>query len=206
MRYRKDLIICDRCQSVNKKLPLAAKEEACCAECGALLYSSDRGLEYKVLSWSFTALVLFVLANIYPVISIDIAGMNGTLTILEAIGRLFDAGFLFVSFFALLVLVVFPFLLMSFLFAFSLFTVAGIEKEAAKTLLLGVSLIRRWSMLDIFFISILVAMIKIYEYARIEFGIAFWALALFIVLEIVLVRMVPVGQLWDLWERRYHAA
>ena len=206
MRYRKDLIICNRCQSINKKLPLAAKEEARCAECGALLYSSDVGLEYKVLSWSFTALVLFVLANIYPVISIDIAGMNGTLTILEAIGRLFDAGFLFVSFFTLLVLVVFPFLLMSFLFAFSLFTVAGIEKEAAKTLLLGVSLIRRWSMLDIFFISILVALIKIYEFARIEFGVAFWALALFIVLEIMLVRMVSVGQLWDLWERRYHAA
>lgn len=204
--YRRDLIICDRCQSINKRLPLAAKEEARCAECGAMLYSSDVGLEYKILSWSLTALVLFVLANIYPLISIDIAGMSGSLTILEAISRLYDEGFLFVSFFALLVLVVFPFLLMSFLFAFSLFAVAGIEKEAAKTLLLGVSVIRRWSMLDIFFISVLVAMIKIYEYARIEFGVAFWALASFIVLEILLVRMVPVGQLWDVWERRYHAA
>lgn len=206
MHYRKDLVICDRCQSLNKKLPLAANEEAHCAVCGAFLYSSTIGLEYKILSWSLTALVLFVLANIYPIISIDIAGMNGELTILEAIGRLFDEGFLFVSFFALLVLVVFPFLLMSFLFAFSLFIVTGIEKEAAKVLLLGVSLIRRWSMLDIFFISILVALIKIYDYAHIAFDVAFGALALFVILEILLVRLIPVGELWDLWERRYHAA
>ena len=168
-----------------------------------MLYTSSVGMEWKILSFSFSALVLFVLINIFPIVHIDIAGMEAQLSLIAAIWELFQRGFLFVSFFALLVLEVFPFLLMSFLFAFALFVVSGIEKSAAKTLLLAVSVIRRWSMLDIFFISILVAMIKIYEYAHISFSVSFWALAGFIILEIVLVRIVPIGQLWDMWERRY---
>jgi len=202
MQQPKDLIICPHCQSINTKKTLKKGEAAYCSVCDAYLYAKDPYLLQKIFALSMSALVLFMLANTYPIVSINIAQMGSELTLLEAILRLFDQGYLFVSFFSLLVLFVFPLLLMVLLFLYGLLSLFVVECGVIRQLLIAISVIRRWSMLDIFFIAVLVALIKIYEYASIHFGPAFWSLALFIAIEIYLVRMQPVSMLWDVWEEQ----
>ena len=117
----KDMVICYKCQKVHKKKPLRRKEEARCSNCDTLLYKNINGLEYRIFSYSITALMLFAISMIYPVININLAGSRSLLNIPETIFLLFESGYLLVSFFALMVLVIFPFIVMFLLFVFSIF-------------------------------------------------------------------------------------
>ncbi len=141
-----------------------------------------------------------------PLLRIDFGGLSSHALMLEAIFDLFDKGFVLISFFSLLVLEVFPWLLMGTLALFSFLALLGRGKEVAKVALVLVEILRRWSMLDIFFIAILVAMVKVYQYAQIHFGLAFWALGLFVAIEIYVMESIRIEELWDLWERRYAVA
>ena len=204
--YHKNIILCHRCFTPHKKLSLAPKEEARCVRCKALLYRHRAAFEAMLLVLSATALFLLLLANIAPLLWIDFGGVASQALLFEAIVDLFDKGFVLISFFSLLVLEVFPSLLMGTLLLFSFLVFLGKGKEVAKAALVLVEILRRWSMLDIFFIAILVAMVKVYQYAQIHFGIAFWALGIFVVIEVYLMEAIRIEELWDLWERRYAVA
>ncbi|BCD61555.1 paraquat-inducible protein A [Nitratiruptor sp. YY08-26] len=199
MNNLKDLTICPRCQTLHKKLPLSKKEEAHCANCNARLYKNYTDLPQRALALSLAALIFFAIATTFPIIQIDFAGSFSSVNLLDAIWQLLHEGYIFMALFAFLVLFLFPLLLMGTLFIFSLLLVMK-KRVFAKWVLQFMTLLSRWSMLDIFFVSILVAMVKIYEYAHIHFGLAFWAMALFVLLEIYLTRYITIEQYWDKWE------
>ncbi len=58
-------------------------------------------------------------------------------------------------------------------------------------------------MVDIFFISILVAMVKLFDYAQLELGVAFGAMFLVIILDIFILKRVTLGDIWEEYERVY---
>ena len=78
-----------------------------------------------------------------------------------------------------------------------------IAKNITKWLLVFVGFLNRWSMLDIFFISLLVASVKIFDYAIISPSIAFYSTIIYMILEIYLTKHTRVEELWDEWEERY---
>jgi paraquat-inducible protein A len=199
----KDMVICYKCQKVHRKKPLRRKEEARCSNCDTLLYKNINGLEYRIFSYSITALMLFAISMIYPVIDINLAGSRSLLNIPETIFLLFESGYLLVSFFALMVLVIFPFIVMFLLFVFSIFVIIRKNSNLTKSILKLLESFTHWSMLDIFFVSILVAMVKIFDYALIEFDVGFVSLIFFIMIELYLTRHIYIESLWDLWEDRY---
>jgi len=205
MEELKELIICPRCGTLHKRVKLSSpKESARCWKCNKLLYRGCQGLEYKLLSFTFTALILFILANLFPIVEIDIGGgIKSRMVLLEALLFLYKQGFLFISLFGLLVLEIFPLMTILALFLFSLFVVFRVDKELARKALIVAGRLSEWNMVDIFFISILVAMVKIYEYAYIDFGVAFWSMAFFVILSIYLFRYLGIPMMWELWERKF---
>jgi len=58
-------------------------------------------------------------------------------------------------------------------------------------------------MVDIFFISLLVAMVKLFDYASIEIGISFIAFILTIILEIIITKNISAYELWKVYENVY---
>ncbi len=204
MQDWKRVIICPQCGALHKKPKLKAKEIACCARCGRRLLRGDEGLEYRLFAFSFAAIVFFVISNLFFIVSIDIGGISASMRLLEAIWRLFEDGYVLIAFFSLLVLEIYPLLLMGALFISSLAMIVGLCRLSWYGLLLA-SFLESWSMIDIFFVSILVAMVKIYEYAQITFGIAFWSLAIFVAIEIYLLRSIGMESFWEAWERRFES-
>ncbi|HSR73341.1 MAG TPA: paraquat-inducible protein A, partial [Sulfurovum sp.] len=58
-----------------------------------------------------------------------------------------------------------------------------------------------WSMSDIFLVSILVALVKLIGYAQIHMGIAFWALILFVLVDLYIAKNMHISELWMLRKR-----
>ncbi len=78
-----------------------------------------------------------------------------------------------------------------------------INESAVKKMLVILSALLPWNMVEIFLISILVAMVKLIGYAEIHFGISFWALVLFVLFDIYMTRNISIIALWGMKERVY---
>ena len=191
-----NLIICQQCFTLHEEVPIQDGSKACCTECGGILYRYDSKLVNHGLSMSITGLIFFILANAFPLIQIDILGSEQFITMPKTIFSLFESGFYLVGFLCLFLILVFP--LMILMINILLFTLLKLERgaEMTKKLLILLSYITPWSMADIFFISILVALVKLIAFGQINIGIAFWALMIFILIDVYITKRISLFELW----------
>jgi paraquat-inducible protein A len=129
------------------------------------------------LAMSLTALIFYVPANIFPFMTVEIYGKRTSTTIIGGIRDLFDQGSYFIGVIILLASVVIPFLKLIILFYLGLFA-NGKNAHLKTKLYYFVEAIGRWSMLDIFLLAILVAIMKLgaRTECRPEIGSALFAL------------------------------
>jgi paraquat-inducible protein A len=196
-----NLIICHQCYTLHEEIPIKDGSKACCSVCGGILYRYDSRLIDHGLALSITGLIFFILANVFPLVQIDILGSEQFITIPKTIFSLFESGFYVVGMICAFLIFIFP--LMIFAINLILFTLLKFERGDlwTKDLLILLSHITPWSMTDIFLISILVALVKLIGYAQIHMGISFWALAVFVLIDLYIVKRLHLSEVWMLRKR-----
>ncbi|HIQ27808.1 MAG TPA: paraquat-inducible protein A [Sulfurovum sp.] len=196
-----NLIICHQCYTLHEEIPIKDGSKACCSTCGGILYRYDTRLIDHGLALSITGLIFFILANLFPLVQIDILGSEQFITIPKTIFSLFESGFYIVGIICAFLIFIFP--LMIFIVNLILFTLLkfGRGDQWTKDLLILLSHITPWSMTDIFLISILVALVKLIGYAQIHMGISFWALAVFVFIDLYIVKRLHLSEVWMLRKR-----
>ena len=194
-------VICHTCHTLHEEVPIKNGSKACCTVCGGILYRYDTRLIDHGLALSITGLVFFTLANIFPLVQIEILGLEQFITIPKTIFSLFDSGFYIVGIICAFLIFIFP--LMVFLINLVLFALLKLKRgeKLSKELLILLAHITPWSMTDIFLISIMVALVKLIGYAQIHMGIAFWSLIVFVVIDLYIVKRVHLSELWMLRKR-----
>lgn len=200
-----NLIICHKCYTLHEEIPIKDGTKALCSHCGSVLYRYDTKLLDQGLALSITGMVFFILANLFPLVKIEILGHEQFITILKTFMSLFDNGFFFVGLLCAFLIFIFP--LMIFGINIVLFSLLKLKKAKAftKELLVLLSYIKPWSMSDIFLISILVALVKLIGYAQIHMGTAFWALILYVLIDLYITRTIHVSEIWMLRRRIYES-
>ena len=191
-----DYIICEECYTLQKEIPIQDGSKANCAECGGLLYRYDSRLIDNVLALSLTGLIFFVLANAFPLIKLDILGTEQFITLPTTIISLFENQFYVVGFICLFLIFIFP--LMIFLINILFFVLMKMRRgrKLTKELLILLAHIKPWNMADIFFISLLVALVKLIAFGQIHIGISFWALMLSVLLDVYISKNIHISELW----------
>ncbi|QDK39311.1 paraquat-inducible protein A [Bdellovibrio sp. NC01] len=120
------------------------------------------------LAFSLTALIFYVPANMFPFMSIELYGRQTTSTIWGGIVQLADSGSWPIAIVIFLASILIPLLKLLILFYLAL-TAHTHENPKFKTRLYQiVESIGRWSMLDIFLLAILVAILKLGHWAHAE--------------------------------------
>lgn len=196
-----NFVICQKCYTLHEEVPLEDGSKACCSKCGAVLYRYDSRLIDRGLALSITGLVFFILANLFPLVQIEILGHGQFITIPKTILSMFQSEFYVVGLICAFLIFIFPLMIFSINMVFyALLKLKRCEK-LTKELLILLSHITPWSMTDIFFISILVALVKLIGYAQIHMGIAFWALMIFVMIDLYIVKRIHLAELWMLRRR-----
>ncbi len=194
-------IICKHCHTLHEDVPTKDGTRACCSKCGAILYRNDSKFIDHGLALSMAGLIFFMLANLFPLVKIEILGHEQFITITQTFISLFDSGFYVVGLICSFLIFIFP--LMIFSINMLVFTLLKRKKgeKLSKELLLLLSHITPWNMSDIFLISILVALVKLIGYAQIHMGMAFWALMAFVLIDLYLSKSIDVTEIWRLRKR-----
>ena len=196
-----NFVICQKCYTLHEEVPIEDGSKACCSKCGAVLYRYDSRLIDRGLALSITGLVFFILANLFPLVQIEILGHGQFITIPKTILSMFQSEFYVVGLICAFLIFIFPLMIFSInMVLYGLLKLKRCEK-LTKELLILLSHITPWSMTDIFFISILVALVKLIGYAQIHMGIAFWALMIFVIIDLYIVKRIHLAELWMLRRR-----
>ena len=79
------LIICEHCDCVYEKVTLAKHQKSLCVRCGAVLQRYNGLSVEQRLALSFTAAMLWLFANFYPVMSISMKGLKNSATLWDSV-------------------------------------------------------------------------------------------------------------------------
>jgi len=208
MSSRKDidlneLILCPKCNALHKKVQLESDGAAVCRDCDTILYRyRKRALEHS-LALSLAGMMLLIVANLFPLVKIDLMGMERHVSIVSMISSLINDGFYIVGIVVSFLVLIFPFMIIVVYTILVTLLMTGAKYNLSRELLVLLSKILPWSMLEIYLVSILVALVKLMGLVEIHFGFSFWALMIFVMLDIYLSKSIHIGELWELRERSY---
>ncbi|MCK5854316.1 MAG: paraquat-inducible protein A [Sulfurovaceae bacterium] len=197
------LVICKKCHTLHQKIKIHKDTKALCSYCNTVIYRHTKHLYRSTLALTFTALILLVVAFSFDIITININGTYKSLNLQSLFIVVFQQGYYLVGIMLLFLIVIFP---LAILVSIILLLILMHIKKAGytvKRLLILIAKLQHWSMIDIFFISILVSMVKLFAYAQIELGISFFSFILLLILDIIIVKKISFNELWILYERIY---
>ncbi len=126
----------------------------------------------RSLAFTLGAIALYIPANLYPFMTMHYGGQYKYTTIMDGIRTLFEDNMWAtgtIVFMASVIIPIFKLLSLLFIITADLLNVAA---TARTSLLAFVDFIGRWSMLDIFLVAIMVALVKFGSFATVTADIA----------------------------------
>ncbi len=197
------LVICKKCATLHRKIKLEEKTKAICKTCKSTLYRKHLDLLDKSLALTTSMLIFFIVANLFPIVSIDLSGAISEITLSSVFLTMFLEKFYFTGLMCAFLIFILPITFMTLFLTLLIFMKLRIYENAVKKMLVVLSSLLPWNMVEIFLISILVAMVKLIGYAEIHLGVSFWALVLFVIVDIYISKNISMLALWGLKENIY---
>src|ERR1700678_708596 len=142
------LIACVNCDTISERPALARGQQACCAACGAVLLRSGLNVR-QLLALALAAAVVFVIANVYPVIGIGLYGEHHRTTLLGSALSLADSRAAPIAIVVVMAIVVLPALQIAVLCWLLLFARAGRRAPLFGVLMRAWEQLNPWSMVEV---------------------------------------------------------
>lgn len=155
------LIICEYCDSVYERQPLGAHERAHCERCGALLDRRPWLSVDQLLALSVTAGMLLAFVCFYPILHIYTREQKGSATLLEAVMALFDGSISLMGVTTAFAVVLIPAIQVGLLVWLLAFARKQRHAPGFRPCMRLLEVLRPWSMLEVFLLGALVAVVKL---------------------------------------------
>ncbi|MEW5773066.1 MAG: paraquat-inducible protein A [Thermodesulfobacteriota bacterium] len=175
------LIACHECDLLHRTAPLPSGGTARCVRCGALLYRRRRGTVDSCLALTVAGLILFAVANAFPLLAMRLDEEVQQAVLVTGVLQLWDQGAYALAGLVLVTSILAPLAKLG-LFALVLAPLRlGLRPPAWAAPAFRLALrLSPWSMLEVFLLGILVAMVKLADTADILLGPSLYAFGLLI--------------------------
>jgi paraquat-inducible protein A len=191
------LIICEHCDCVYEKVTLAKHQKTLCTRCGGVLQRYNGLTVEQRLALTFTALMLWIFANFYPVMSISLKGLKNSATLWDSVLALSLGPITFIAMVAAIAMIIAPIFQLLLLIWVLSFALAHQRSPGFKFCMRWLEALRPWSMLEVCLLGAMVAVIKLAGLLDVLPGIGLFALA---VLSLMMIRIAgrDIRDLWDI--------
>jgi paraquat-inducible protein A len=193
---RVPVIACHECGLIQRMRPLAVGASACCRRCGAVLYRERRDSLNRVLMLTIAALILFVLAHVFPFMTFKLEGREQLSTLLSGVIGLFRGGMWPLALLVLCAASLFPLLKLLGNLVVLLPLHFGRAPRFVARVFRWTEVIHPWAMMEVYLLGVIVAYVKLIDLARLELGIAVYAFVALILVMIAADAMLDPRQVW----------
>lgn len=169
-------VACLECDLLHRQTALPPGGAAHCTRCSALLYRSARAdANERALALALAGSILFVLANFFPIMGLEVQGVHSSTTLFGAVESLWNDEARAV---AALVFVTTIFVPAAELIGLTWVLVVlkrGAPMHGAVPLLHFLESVKPWAMVEVFVLGVLVSLVKLAHIATVEPGVALFS-------------------------------
>lgn len=194
---REHLAACHFCDALHDAPELQEGQTAYCGNCGAVLYRNRPASLDRAVAFGVAVLLLMVVAQGFPFLSLDAKGVRTAMTLTTAAGVLIGEGSVVLGVAVALFTLVAPVGLAAGLVYVCLPLRWGVAWPGAVAVTKWLGLLVPWAMVEVFFLGALVSLLKLVKLADVSLGVAFWALAGVMVCLAAAVGGIDRRELWD---------
>lgn len=196
MREVPNVIACEGCDTLHVRADLRRGDLARCRRCAAVLDRHPGSQHQRILPLTVACLILFAIANIFPIVQIDVRGVGSQTSLLGAVIVLSSEGRATVALLVLATTILFPLVQLTVLFYLLMPSRRSGPPAGFDWLVRSIQSLRPWGMIEVFLLGVLVAIVKLASIATVVPGIALWA---FVILTFLLTAVLSYDprRLWD---------
>ena len=191
------VIVCASCDAVLRRVDLREREVARCPRCDIELERHPGAQVARILPLTVASLIVFVIANVFPIVEMELRGMRSETTLLGAVIALAGDGRSVLALMVLMTTLLLPLLHLLLMLWLLVPLLRGYRVAGFSLLVRMMQWLRPWGMIDIFLLGVLVALIKLSSMAAVVLGPALWAFVALTVL-LTMVEAFDPRRLWDM--------
>ncbi|HCE23443.1 MAG TPA: paraquat-inducible membrane protein A [Hyphomonas sp.] len=194
--YTESHMACPECDLLHLVSDIREGEQGHCIRCGALLFVRHRNSLDRALAFSLTGLSFFILANLFPLLTFEMEGQTESNRLIDGAIAFWQAGywelgiavFIFSVFAPLAVLLV----LVTLLLPLRLGRAPLFVKLQIRLLVF----LKPWAMSEIFILGIIVAFVKLQDFADVGIGLSLFAFILMVIATVMAYLTLDTRALW----------
>ena|SRR5579863_667321 len=191
------LTACPECDLLQKLPPLAPGARVRCARCRRILASRPPGHSDLPLALTCTALVVYLVANLLPLMGLSVVGRSASTTIIGGAYEMWMQGQMVTAVLVAFCAVIAPGCYIGFVLVLLLGSRRSPVPAWVAEMLRWVHHLQIWSMLEVMLLGILVALVKIAELATVTPDFGLYSIGALVVLIPAIQRTLDVDALWE---------
>ena len=195
------LIACKHCDLINTTRTNAPGQSSICPRCGTLLHTGKKNTVDRTLALVVSGIILFVIACTHPLLSLKVVGAATTNTLITGVIDLYRQGLKDSSFLVFMMTMVIPLVKLTLLF----YILVSLKIHRAfpfrPFLFRMYHILDEWGMLEVYMLGIVVAMVKLNDFATVSTGTGLYALIALIVISLSTSVTLDAQHIWNMLEK-----
>jgi len=191
------ILVCNECHELNRQVPGSTSQT--CTRCGAIVHARRPNSIVRTWALLIAASILYIPANMLPIMTVSTLGQGSPDTIMSGVITLLKHGMVPIAAVVFIASILVPtFKLVGI--GLLLYSVQRRQPLSARQRILMyrfIEFIGRWSMLDIFVIAILVAVVNFGRIASVEANLGAVAFATVVILTMLAALTYDPRLIWD---------
>lgn len=171
MLYGQPHIACHECDALLDDVVVPTGRKLVCPRCNATLRVAVKDPMGRGIALSLTALTLMVPAYFLPIMTFSMLGVDAVDTMVKGVQHLFQAGFWWTATLVLFCSILAPMLENILILVICLLARAKQYGWPLILLLKAQSRLKKWAMLEVYLLSIVVAYVKMIDEGQVHIGI-----------------------------------
>jgi paraquat-inducible protein A len=192
------IVVCEQCEAAHRWRLLDSGEVAHCSRCGAVLGRSHRLGVDALLALTVAALVVLLIANLSPIVSLHLQGRQADTTLPEAISATWNKGAHLVAITAAASAIVAPAILIALRLYLLLPLQLGRQPPGFGACMRLLHEMTRWNMVEVLMVAAIVSIVRLASMAQSSPGAGMWAFGALA----LLIAALEQGGLRHLWMAR----
>jgi paraquat-inducible protein A len=172
---------CHECDALQQSPPAKPGDVVCCWRCGASLNPHGNHGPHTSLALTLGATVLFLLANSFPIVDLELSGQHQSTSLWGAVQTLWSQDVPPLALIVLATTLLAPALDLAAMLWLLVPLALGHPPWMGRLVLRSLTAVRPWGMVEVFVLGTLVAVVKLAHLAAVVPGVALWSFGALIV-------------------------
>jgi len=170
-----EYIACRDCDLLYPIKEINFGHTARCDRCGSVLLQKKENSIIRTLALTIAGLILFVIANVYPILTLKVIGATTTNTLIIGVIALFESGLKISAILVFLTSILLPFFKLLALLYVLLPITMNYRLPGMAWVFRMYDVIDNWGMLEVYMLTTVIAIVKLADIAEVSMNLGLYA-------------------------------